>query len=143
MLPAEAGAKMSFRLVPNQDPKKVYEGLKKRIAELVPPGIEFNLIDMHGAPGRCRAAGKPVYGASGSRRRTRLWNSDPYSSARAVPFPVVGSFKELLGIDTLLLGWGQDDDNPHSPDEKFSLEDFQRGVKSSAHLWQELSTVSG
>ena len=55
--------------------------------------------------------------------------------------PVVGSFKNQLGMDTLLLGWGQDDDNPHSPNEKFSLADFQSGIKASAYLWQELATV--
>jgi succinyl-diaminopimelate desuccinylase len=44
-----------------------------------------------------------------------------------------------LGVDTLLLGWGLDDDNTHSPNEKFSLADFHRGIKASAHLWNELS----
>ena len=56
--------------------------------------------------------------------------------------PVVNSFGSKLNIDTLLLGWGQDDDNPHSPNEKFSLEDFHRGIKSSAYLWQEIGKIS-
>jgi succinyl-diaminopimelate desuccinylase len=55
--------------------------------------------------------------------------------------PVVTEFHEKLGIDTLLLGWGQDDDNTHSPNEKFSLKDFHRGIKASAHLWEELSKI--
>ena len=49
------------------------------------------------------------------------------------------TFKQQLGVDTLLLGWGLDDDNLHSPNEKFSLTDFHRGIKASAHLWNELS----
>lgn len=53
--------------------------------------------------------------------------------------PVVSTFRNLLGVDTLLLGWGRDDDNTHSPNEKFNLEDFHRGIKSSARLWQELA----
>ncbi len=56
--------------------------------------------------------------------------------------PVVGYFRDLLGIDTLLLGWGQEDDNPHSPNEKFSLQDFQRGIKASAQLWKEIAAHS-
>ncbi|MBT7919146.1 MAG: peptidase M20, partial [Planctomycetaceae bacterium] len=47
----------------------------------------------------------------------------------------------LLGVDTLLLGWGLDDDNTHGPNEKFSLEDFYRGTKASASLWQEISNI--
>jgi succinyl-diaminopimelate desuccinylase len=53
--------------------------------------------------------------------------------------PIVLNFKEELGADTLLLGWGLDDDNTHSPNEKFSLADFHRGIKASAHLWNELA----
>ena len=55
--------------------------------------------------------------------------------------PVVTAFKELLGVDTLLLGWGLDDDNTHSPNEKFSLGDFHRGIKASAHLWNEIGNI--
>jgi succinyl-diaminopimelate desuccinylase len=55
--------------------------------------------------------------------------------------PVVNTFAQKLGIGTLLLGWGQDDDNPHSPNEKFLLADFHRGIASSAALWDELGQL--
>jgi succinyl-diaminopimelate desuccinylase len=55
--------------------------------------------------------------------------------------PVVNSFSEQLGIGTLLLGWGQDDDNPHSPNEKFLLKDFHAGIRTSAYLWEEISKI--
>jgi acetylornithine deacetylase/succinyl-diaminopimelate desuccinylase-like protein len=54
---------------------------------------------------------------------------------------VVLSFKQILGIDTLLLGWGRNSDNLHSPDEHIHLQDFHRGTRASACLWQELATV--
>jgi len=53
--------------------------------------------------------------------------------------PVVGTFHEKLGVDTLLLGWGQNDDNTHSPNEKFCLADYHKGIRASAYLWQELA----
>jgi succinyl-diaminopimelate desuccinylase len=55
--------------------------------------------------------------------------------------PIVNKFASALGADVLLLGWGQNDDNPHSPNEKFSLEDYHRGIRASAALWRELSTI--
>jgi acetylornithine deacetylase/succinyl-diaminopimelate desuccinylase-like protein len=53
--------------------------------------------------------------------------------------PVVGLLKTELGVDTLLLGWGQNDDNLHGPNEKFCLADFHRGIKASAHLMAEMA----
>jgi acetylornithine deacetylase/succinyl-diaminopimelate desuccinylase-like protein len=53
--------------------------------------------------------------------------------------PVVGSLKAILGVDTLLLGWGRNSDNLHSPNEHFHLEDFHRGTASSAALWEALA----
>jgi len=53
--------------------------------------------------------------------------------------PVVSTFKKVLGLDTILIGFGQNDDNAHSPNEKFSLEDYQRGILTSAHLLQEMA----
>ena len=55
--------------------------------------------------------------------------------------PIVLDFQQKLGADVLLLGWGLDDDNTHSPNEKFRLADFHRGIKASCHLWEELSRV--
>jgi succinyl-diaminopimelate desuccinylase len=56
--------------------------------------------------------------------------------------PIVTTFTRELGADVLLLGWGQNDDNTHSPNEKFSLDDYHRGTRASAHLWQELAKTT-
>jgi succinyl-diaminopimelate desuccinylase len=55
--------------------------------------------------------------------------------------PIVSTFAQRLGADTLLLGWGLDDDNTHSPNEKFCRADFHRGIKASAYLWEELGRL--
>ena len=74
---------------------------------------------------------------------TVKWRSKPVFIREGGSIPVVTTFRDLLGVDTLLLGWGQNTDNLHSPNEKFSLIDFHRGTRASAYLWQELAGQSG
>lgn len=140
VLPAKAGAKFSFRLVPDQQPEKIKQGLEQRLQELCPPGIRMELIDMHGAPGVLLPLDSPFMEPA-ALAIEQGFAKRPVFIRCGGSIPVVGAFKEMLGIDTLLLGWGQDDDNPHSPNEKFSLEDFQKGIKASAWLWQEIANV--
>ncbi len=140
VLPAKAGAKFSFRLVPDQDPKKIAQALEQRIRELCPAGITFELIDMHGAPGALVPLDNPFMEPA-ARAIEKGFGTRPVFVRSGGSIPLVGAIKQQLGIDTLLLGWGQDDDNPHSPNEKFSLVDFQKGIQSSAWLWQEIAQV--
>ena len=140
VLPAEAGAKFSFRLVPNQDPKKVGANLKKMLEEICPPGIKMELLDMHGAPGFVLPLESPFMSAAANAIE-KGFGKKPVFIRSGGSIPVVNAFTNMLGIDTLLLGWGQDDDNPHSPNEKFSLEDFHKGIRSSAYLWSEIAKI--
>jgi succinyl-diaminopimelate desuccinylase len=140
VLPAKAGAKFSFRLVPRQDPKKLSAALQKKLRELCPPGIEMELLDFHGAPGVTVPLESPFVSAA-SQAIAAGFGKAPVFMREGGSIPVVATFHELLGVDTLLLGWGLDDDNTHSPNEKFSLADFHRGIKASAHLWQHLSQI--
>ncbi len=141
ILPAQAGAKFSFRLVPRQDPAKITAALERRIQELCPAGIRSELIDMHGAPGVVVPLDSP-YVAAAQRAIERGFGRRPVFMREGGSIPVVATFHDLLGVDTLLLGWGLDDDNTHSPNEKFSLADFQRGIRSSAYLWEELARTT-
>ncbi|MBX7075037.1 MAG: dipeptidase [Pirellulales bacterium] len=140
VLPAKAGAKFSFRLVPQQDPRRISAALRQRLTELCPPGIKLELIDFHAAPGVVVPLDSP-YMAAASRAIEGGFGRRPVFIREGGSIPVVGTFKHLLGVDTLLLGWGQNDDNTHSPNEKFSIADFHRGIKTSAHLWHELAQV--
>ncbi len=141
VLPAQAGAKFSFRLVPRQDPAKISAALERRIRALCPPGIRYELVDMHGAPGVVVPLDSP-YIAAAERAIERGFGRRPVFMREGGSIPVVATFHDLLGVDTLLLGWGLDDDNTHSPNEKFSLADFQRGIRSSAYLWEELARTA-
>jgi hypothetical protein len=88
--------------------------------------------------GGAHAAGKPLPGRGRPGDRSRL-RQGAGVIREGGSIPIVTAFKEKLGADALLLGWGLDDDNTHSPNEKFRLADFHRGIKASCHLWEELS----
>jgi len=138
VLPATAGAKFSFRLVPRQDPHRVAAALRDMLARICPPGIQMELIEMHGAPGVVVPLDSPFMRAA-TRAIERGFGREPVYIREGGSIPIVTTFFERLGADSLLLGWGLDDDNAHGPNEKFSLADFHRGIRASAYLWQELA----
>jgi acetylornithine deacetylase/succinyl-diaminopimelate desuccinylase-like protein len=140
VLPARASAKLSFRLVPNQDPAKVAEALRVRLAESLPAGIRMELVEHHGAPGVVMPLDSPYLQAAAAAIE-RGFGRRPVMIREGGSIPIVNTFADVLGADVLLLGWGQNDDNPHSPNEKFSLDDFHRGIRASAALWQELAAI--
>lgn len=134
---AEAGAKVSMRLVPNQDPGKIASLFEKYVREICPPTVELHLEQMHGA--------KPVViptdtiGMKAACRAIELgFGKAPVFIREGGTLPVVAALREKLALDVLLLGWGLPDDGTHSPNEKFSLADFQRGIVTSAYLMDTL-----
>jgi acetylornithine deacetylase/succinyl-diaminopimelate desuccinylase-like protein len=138
VLPARAGAKFSFRLVPRQDPKKIHAALEQMLKRLLPPGVTMELLAYHGAPGVVVPLDSP-YVKAAAKAIEHGFGRAPVYIREGGSIPVVSTFRQQLGVDTLLLGWGLNDDNTHSPNEKFRLLDFHRGIKASAHLWSELS----
>ena len=140
ILPAKAGAKFSFRLVPDQDPEKITESLREFLEAACPPGIELELVATHGAPGVVVPLNSP-YMTAAAQAIEQGFGQPPVFIREGGSIPIVTTFHQSLGVDALLLGWGLDDDNMHSPNEKFSLADFHRGIKASAYLWQELSQI--
>jgi succinyl-diaminopimelate desuccinylase len=140
VLPARASAKFSFRLVPNQDPAKISKALKKFLDSRVPPGIRMELVDFHGAPGVVVPLESPYIGAAAAAIEAGF-GRPPVYIREGGSIPIVNTFARELGADVLLLGWGQNDDNTHSPNEKFCLADYQRGISASAHLWSALAKV--
>ena len=140
VLPARASAKFSFRLVPNQDPAKISKALQKFLASHLPAGIRMELIDHHGAPGVVVPLESPYIRAAAAAIEAGFGRR-PVFIREGGSIPIVNTFARELDADVLLLGWGQNDDNTHSPNEKFCLADYQRGILASAHLWQELAKL--
>jgi succinyl-diaminopimelate desuccinylase len=137
VLPAEAGAKFSFRLVPDQDTEKIAAGLRQRLETLCPPGVRWELIETHSSPAILVPPDSPYVVAAG-RAIEQGFGRPPVLIREGGSIPIVTDLRGKLGVDSLLLGWGLDDDNAHAPNEKFSLADFHHGIRASVHLWHEL-----
>jgi succinyl-diaminopimelate desuccinylase len=100
----------------------------------------MELRDMHHAPGFVIPLDSPYIHAAAKAVEVGFGRA-PVFIREGGSIPIVTTFLEQLGVETLLLGWGLDDDNTHSPNEKFCLADFHRGIRSSVYLWQELAQL--
>lgn len=138
VLPATAGAKFSLRLVPDQDPQKITEALEEFLRSQIPPGIEMELKVFENTPGVMVSLESPFIGAAAAAIE-HGFGRPPVFIREGGSIPIVTCFARELGADVLLLGWGLNDDNIHSPNERFSLTDFHRGIRSSARLWKEIA----
>ena len=133
VIASEASAKVSFRLVPGQDPFEVFEQFKRFIAERLPPGAQVEY------EGHTRTPGIEVNVDSPWVRAAQQVLADEYGKQAILigcggSIPVVTSLREVLGLDSLLMGFGLDDDQVHSPNEKFEQRCFHHGIRSHARL---------
>lgn len=141
IIPACATAKISFRLVPDQDPVQVTESLRAHLTANTPVGVTWTLDPDHGAPGMLASTDSPfVHAAKGAIESS--FGVAPVLIREGGSIPIVTRFQEVLGCDCLLLGWGLSDDNLHSPNEKFRVADFYRGIRASTLLWQHIGQLS-
>jgi len=141
IIPAAATAKISFRLVPDQDPKELTEQLRRHLATNSPPGITWELRVDHGAPGMLAGTDTPFARAAETAIEA-AFGTKPVFIREGGSIPIVTRFQEVLGCDCLLLGWGLSDDNAHSPNEKFRVADYFRGIEASARLWAEIAKLA-
>ena len=138
VLPAEASAKISFRLVGRQDPDAIRKNLRAFVEARLPPDCEVEYISHGGSP----ALQLPFASEALSRARRALaqeWDREPVMAGCGGSIPIVGDFKAKLGMDALLVGFGLDDDKVHSPNEKYELSSFQKGARSWARILAALS----
>ncbi len=138
IIPAKATAKITCRLVPDQNPDDVARHLEGYLRDQCPPGCRLTFRKYHGCPAMVCDTSSP-YMAAARRAIEAGFGRPPVMIREGGSIPVVASFKELLGVDTLLLGWGRNSDNLHGPNEHFHLNDFHNGTLASAHLWMSLA----
>jgi len=138
IVPAWASAKLTFRLVPNQRPEKMHNLIGEHLKRLCPPTVRMTVTPGHGGEAYLVSPTSPH--AQAALRALKLaFGCNPVLLREGGSIPIVTSFKKTLGADTLLVGLALPDDNPHSPNEKFDLDCFAKGMRMSAHLWQELT----
>jgi acetylornithine deacetylase/succinyl-diaminopimelate desuccinylase-like protein len=140
VLPAVAMAKVSMRLVPNQDPKKIGDLFEAYMQKVTPKTVELKLTRMHGGKPWMTAFDNPFVQAAG-RAIEQGFGQQPVFNREGGSIPVVSTFQEELGVPCVLFGVGLPDENAHAPDEKLDLGNFHNGVIASAFLYREIGAL--
>ena len=142
VLPAKAMAKVSCRLVPDQDPAAIEALMKAHVARVAPKGVTVTVTHLHGGrPWRAELAG-PLFDAA-RRALAAAFGREPVITGEGGSIPVVGDFQRILGAPVLLVGFGLPGENAHAPDEWMSVENFTKGMRAIAALSDELGTSTG
>jgi acetylornithine deacetylase/succinyl-diaminopimelate desuccinylase-like protein len=140
VLPATAMAKVSMRLVPDQDPNKIGELFESYLRKIAPKTVELKVTRMHGGkPWMAEFDNKYVRAAG--RAIEQGFGKAPVFNREGGSIPVVSTFQEELGVPSVLFGIGLPDENAHAPDEKLDLGNFHNGIIASAYLYQEIANL--
>ena len=129
VLPAKAGAKISMRLVPDQDPEDAAKMIRRYFQKHVPPTIRLDFQELHGGRPVMIDRSHPALQAAAEAMED-VYGQAPYFTREGGSIPIIATFKEELGLETVLMGFGLDSDAIHSPNEHFGLGRFQEGIES-------------
>jgi acetylornithine deacetylase/succinyl-diaminopimelate desuccinylase-like protein len=140
VIPAVAMAKVSMRLVPNQDPKKIGDLFEAYVKKVAPKTVELKVTRMHGGKPWMTAFDNPYVQAAG-RAIEAGFGQRPVFNREGGSIPVVATFQEELGLPCVLFGVGLPDENAHAPDEKLDLGNFHNGIIASAYLYKEIGAL--
>jgi acetylornithine deacetylase/succinyl-diaminopimelate desuccinylase-like protein len=141
VIPAVAMAKVSMRLVPDQDPNAIATLFEAYIRKVTPKTVELTLTRMHGGKPWMAEFDNPFVRAAG-RAIERGFGKAPVFNREGGSIPVVSTFQEELGVPSVLFGVGLPDENAHAPNEKLDLENFHNGIIASVYLYQEIAGVA-
>ena len=141
VIAAKAGAKISCRLVPGQDPEAVTKALMDYIPTLAPQGVQVEVIDHHGGQPVKFDLDSPFIKAA-DRALQRVYGKPAAFGRTGGSIPIVADFARILGAPVLLVDLGLNEDGLHSPNESFAQEDYFNGILTSAYLMQEIGGVN-
>ncbi len=135
VLPSKAYAKVSMRLVPNQDNVKISELFEKHFKAMAPPSVKVKVKALHGGQGYVSPIDMPAYKAA-EKAYTEVYNRVPVPVRSGGSIPIISTFEEVLGIKSILMGFGLEEDAIHSPNESYRVENFTRGIETIVSFYQ-------
>ena len=138
VLPSQAHAKISFRLVGQQDPVAIHAAFEDYVRSCLPPDCEVEFTNGRGAPASQMSIDQPAF----EKARQALSDEWPKPASYVGcggSIPIAGYFQDILGMDSMLIGFGRDDDQIHSPNEKYNVESFHKGARSWARILEALT----
>ena len=138
VLPAVAMAKVSMRLVPNQDPDKIAKLFEAHVLDIAPKTVDVKVTRMHGGKPWMTSYDNPFVKAAG-RAIEKGFGQKPVYTREGGSIPVVSTFQEELGLPSVLFGVGLPDENAHAPNEKLDVGNFHSGIVASAILYDEIA----
>ena len=139
VIAAEAMAKISCRLVPDQDPVQIFELLKRHLLELAPDGVQVEVVHLNDGPPGVVPLDSPALATAGEAIAS-VWGKKPEYVRTGGSIPVVATFQQELGGDVIMLDMGLETDRVHAPNEHFALENYYRGISTSAELLRRLAS---
>ncbi len=142
IIPSDAHAKVGCRLVPNQDPRRVFDQLRAYVEALAPRTVRVD-VTLLGAGLPTRTPLDHPATQAAARAIERTFGVRPVYAREGVSIPVCASLETVLGVPVLLLGFGPPDDQSHAPNEWMSLSNYELGIRTVARLWDELAATSG
>jgi acetylornithine deacetylase/succinyl-diaminopimelate desuccinylase-like protein len=129
VIPAKASAKISFRLVSGMDPVKIRAAFRKHVTDRLPPDATATFKEHGGSPAVTVPHDGPLL-RKAAKALAEEWGNETAIIGSGGSIPVAGDFKRILGLDTLLIGFARDDDRIHSPNEKYNLSSYHKGIRS-------------
>jgi len=140
IIPSMASCKITMRMVPGQDPKDICNRIEKYLKRIAPKSVRVK-VDKHGGAQACLVPTNSPWLVAAHKAIAAGFGVEPVYMLEGGSIPVVNDFKSILKLDTLLVGFGQADDNIHSPNERFRVRDFERGCLTAAFLPQMLAEI--
>ncbi|HEX2021347.1 MAG TPA: dipeptidase [Candidatus Thermoplasmatota archaeon] len=140
VIPAHAHAKVSMRLVQGQDAAKITKNFEKHLKSVMLPGVEVTVTRLSAGMGAKVPLDHPAMQA-GAKALQATFGKKPLFLAEGGSIPVVATFQRVLGVSTVLMGFGLHDENLHAPNEHFRVENYHKGIEASARFFDELARV--